>query len=167
MPLWLAQRTRRDRCKTRPQNKLLLHWHLDTKRSKRHPDVIRCHFNWSSSVALRVVRYPSSERTRNATEVVRGSPNHFCRALLPLLSRSWWESGPFLVPSPLPLLSGRPAGAQLPAWPTTFPPDFRVNDTRSHSNCVMVTWATMPAYIAATFFKNWMCRVFRYSNFKN
>ena len=130
MPLWLAQRTTRDRHKTRPQNKLLLHWHLATKRSKRHPDVIRCHFNWSSSVALRVVRYRSSERTRNATEIVRGSPNHFCRAPLPLLSRSWWESGPFLVPSPLPLLSafplplgggggGRPAG-QRPASGVTY-----------------------------------------------
>ena len=66
-------------------------------------------------------------------------PYHFCPC-----SPSPWGEGEG---------AGRPAGAKLPARPTTFPTDFRVNDTRSHSNRVMVTWATMSAYIAANFSK--------------
>ena len=99
-------------------------------------------------------------------------PYHFFRVHGGRVVRSWSRPPYYFCPrSPSPWGrgegAGRPAGAQLPAWPTTFPPDFRVNDTRSHSNRVIVTWATMSAYIAAIFFKSWICRVFRYSNFKN
>ena len=132
------------------------------RKGARHPDVIRCHFNCLSSVALCVVRYPSSECTRNATEVVRGSPNHFRRAPLPFLVGEWSFLGPVPLTTsvhvpPPPRGRGRgpaahgasdlPLSRPISGW--MIPDPTRISD-----------------YIAATLFKKLICHVFRYSNFK-